>query len=117
MIEGVMMASKVILLERSRSQIGEITAEGQQIVLDVSKNIPSETAEELSAFLRDISMIGSISVRVSKRYAKPDTAPIYAQEAEKVSLSDPRFFPALADRINHAMSKKHSIYALVMSQA
>ena len=111
------MASKIILLERSRRQIGEITTEGQQIALDVSKNIPSKAAEELSAFLRDISITGSISVRVSKRYVEHDAAPVYTQEAEKVSLCDPHFFPALADRINSIMSKKHSIYALVMSQA
>lgn len=111
------MASKIILLDSSRLQIGEITAEGQQVSLDVSKNLPSTTAEELSAFLKNISVTGYISVSVSKRYVKPGATPVYAQEAEKVSFGDPRFFPALADRINHVMSKKHSIFALVMSQA
>ncbi|MBQ7593539.1 MAG: hypothetical protein IJU48_04200 [Synergistaceae bacterium] len=106
------MSSKIALFNISRAKIGEVVQDGPQITLNLDKNVPAQTSEKLSEFLKDICQAGFVKIIRPAHYTKDDGGAVNVQEAVKIPVEDEKFLTALADRINHLMKGPEQIFAI-----
>lgn len=109
------MSCQIVLFNKAREQVGFIRfdSETRAISLDWNQNYSQELSSAVTSLLKSIQENKSLKARREITIENAENKTIRVQKIENVSVTDPNFLAALADKINRSAEFKSKLFAVV----
>ena len=109
------MSAQIVLYNKAREQVGFIgfDSETKNLSFDWNQKYSKELSDAVTELLKNVYEEKSIKARREVATENKEGKPIRVQKIETVSITDPNFFAALADRINRSAEFKSKLFAVV----
>lgn len=109
------MSCQIVLFNKAREQVGFIRfdSETRAISLDWNQNYSQELSSAVTSLLKSVQEDKSVKARREVTVDNSENKTVRVQKIETVSVTDPNFLAALADKINRSEEFKSKLFAVV----
>ncbi len=110
-----MAEQKIILFNKARKEIGNIILNAETV--DLTTNFNEEVNAEILSAVQNALKDGGVKVLVASTVKTSDGKTARVQKPETVTLDNPKFMAALADKINRIINPKAPVFAVLQKTA
>lgn len=112
------MVQKIILYDKTRNEIGNISLsdETKQLTMDLDKNYQPEYVSLLEDVFKNESLIARHDEVKLLDSDTDEKISVRIHVKDNVKVTDPKFFAALADKINRTRQNKNRLFAVLQNK-